>query len=244
MSGLLQLSALTVRRGGRTPVQNATLAVNPGEFVGLIGPNGAGKTTILRAALGLVVHEGRSNLAAFPPAARARVAAFMPQSREIAWPVTVETLVSLGRVGGDDPGAVDRALERLDLTAFRDRRATELSGGEQARALLARALAQETPLLIADEPAAGLDPAAQLRVMQLFRDLAEEGRGILASVHDLGLAARFCHRLVVMAGGRIITEGPPDKVLDDDLLAQVFGIRAYRTETETGTILQPVEVVR
>lgn len=244
MSALLQLSALTVRRGGRTPVQGATLKVNPGEFVGLIGPNGAGKTTLLRAALGLVAHEGRSNLAAFPPAARARVAAFMPQSREIAWPVTVETLVSLGRVGGDDPGAVDRALERLDLTAFRDRRATELSGGEQARALLARALAQETPLLIADEPAAGLDPAAQLRVMQLFRDLAEEGRGILASVHDLGLAARFCHRLVVMAGGRIITEGPPDEVLDDDLLAEVFGIRAYRTETETGTILQPVEVVR
>ncbi len=246
---ILTLSNLTVRRGDCPVVDAASLTVAPGECVGLIGPNGAGKTTLLRAALGLLPHTGASSLTPLTPNARAKAAAFLPQAREVAWPVSVEVLVSLGRAphGGDaarDRAAVDRALSRLGLESFRTRPATALSGGEVARVLLARALAQETPLLLADEPVAGLDPEGQIHVMTLLRDLAAEGRGILASVHDLGLASRYCTRLVLMARGRIVADGTPDAVLTDANLAAVFGVRAYRAVTPDGPILHPVAVTR
>ena len=172
---LLSLEALTVKRGPCPVVNSVSLEIAPGECVGLIGPNGAGKTTLMRAALGLMKHEGRSSLTDLPARDRARAAAWLPQAREIAWPVTVETLVALGRLPHDSRAgdlrseAVLRALDRMGLTAFAQRRATELSGGEQARVLIARALAQEAPLLMADEPIAGLDPAAQIATLRSFR---------------------------------------------------------------------------
>lgn len=245
---LLTLSALTVRRGTCPVADRVTLTIAPGECVGLLGPNGAGKTSLLRGAMGLLPHEGGSSLADLPPAARARAAAFLPQGREIAWPVTVETLVALGRSphGAADPDdhAVSRALDRMGLALYRQRRATELSGGEQARVLIARALAQDTPLLLADEPVAGLDPEAQIRTMQVFADLAAEGRGVLVSIHDLGLAARHCSRLVLMHRGQLVADGPPREVLTEDRLAQVFGIRGFHAETPDGPVFQPLGVVR
>lgn len=242
----LALDRLTLRRDGRCVLQQISLSIGAGEFVGLIGPNGAGKTTLMRAALGLIAAEGHSSLAALPPARRAAQVAWLPQSREIAWPVAVEHLVSLGqqaRGGSGNPAAVAAAMARMGLQAYRHRRATELSGGEQARALIARALAQDTPLLMADEPIAGLDPAQQIRSMQVFRSLADEGRSVLASLHDLGLAARHCTRLVVIAAGRIIADGPPAAVLTADLMAQVFGVSCWRAETAEGLILQPLEAL-
>jgi iron complex transport system ATP-binding protein len=167
---LLSLRNMTVHRGECPVVDRASLGIGPGELVGLIGPNGAGKTTLLRAALGLLPHKGESSLACLAPADRARRVAWLPQAREIAWPVAVRTLVMLGRVphlaGGqrprsEDEAAVTDALAAMDLAAFGERAATELSGGEQARVLIARALAQETPLILADEPTAGLDPATR-----------------------------------------------------------------------------------
>ncbi len=110
--------------------------------------------------------------------------------------------------------------------------------------LIARALAQETPLLLADEPVAGLDPEAQMRTMQVFADLAAEGRGVVASIHDLGLAARHCSRLVMLHRGRLVADGPPQKVLTDGLLAEVFGIRGYHADTPDGPVFQPTGVVR
>ena len=245
----LTLSALTCRRDGRTILDGINLHIREGEFVGLIGPNGAGKTTLLRAALGLLPATGQSSLAALPPVARARAAAFMPQGREIAWPVTVETLVALGRIahpgaGSDaDRRATDAALAALSLEPLRHRPATSLSGGEQARALLARALAQDTPLLIADEPIAGLDPAAQITVMRMFRHLAAQGRTVLASLHDLGLAARHCTRLVLLHQGRILADGPPDTVLTVENLARGFGVTARVTRDEAGLSVQLLDVV-
>jgi iron complex transport system ATP-binding protein len=244
----LDLRDLTVRRGGREVLSGATLAVGPGEFVGLLGPNGAGKTTLLRAALGLEPHEGQSNLARLGPERRARAAAFLPQGREIAWPVAVAEVVALGRAGlGDDGGrAVGAAMARLGLGSLAQRRADALSGGETARVLLARAIAQATPLLLADEPAAGLDPAAQIRCMALLADLAREGRAVVATVHDIALAARHCTRIVLMAGGRIVADGAPHDgpggVLDPARLGAVFGIRAFRAETPEGPVVLPVGV--
>lgn len=238
---LLNLQSLTVRRGECPVVDRVSLSVQSGEFVGLLGPNGSGKTTLLRAALGLLPHEGQSSLSELSVAARAKAAAFLPQGRDIAWPVSVGDLVSLAGTGEK---ATARALHRMGLDSYRDRTATELSGGEQARVLIARALAQETPLLLADEPAAGLDPEAQIRTMQVFRDLAKEGKAVVASIHDLGMAARHCTRLVLLHRGRIVVDGAPREVLSDENLAAVFGIRGFHAETEDGPVFQPMGVIR
>jgi iron complex transport system ATP-binding protein len=139
-----------------------------------------------------------------------------------------------------DLAAIDRAITRMGLDAYRTRRATELSGGEQARALIARALAQEAPLLLADEPTAGLDPAAQIGAMEVFSTLACEGQGALVSLHDLGLAARSCTRLVVMHRGRIVADGIPADVLSPPILAEVFGITAHLATGSDGLIFQPL----
>lgn len=245
----LRLSALSCHRQGREVLQDIDLTVGPGEFVGLLGPNGAGKTTLLRAALGLLPATGGNTLAALPPAQRARAAAFMPQGREIAWPVPVETLVALGRIAHPDAAtaadraAVESALTALALHPLRHRPATQLSGGEQARALLARALAQDTPLLVADEPIAGLDPAAQIGTMRLFRRLAQDGRAVLASLHDLGLAARHCTRLVLLGQGRIMGDGAPQTVLTPANLARCFGVTAHVAQGPQGLILQLLDTM-
>lgn len=252
MSALLEIESLTVRRGTRMVVEDAAMQVDPGEVVGLIGPNGAGKTSLMRAALGLLPHKGRSSLARMSPSARARAAAWMPQMREIAWPVSVETVVALGRLPHLPPGtrmreedaaAVARALERMDLVDFALRPATELSGGEQARVLIARALAQEAPLLVADEPVAGLDPAHQIATMDAFGRLARGGQGVLVSLHDLGLAARHCSRLVLLDRGRIVADAAPDAVLTETHLREVFGVRGVFTETALGRSFQALERV-
>lgn len=244
---LLTLHGLTVARHGRPVLSGIDLTVAEGEFVGLLGPNGAGKTTLLRAALGLLPHGGASSLDGLSADQRAHRAAFMPQGREIAWPLPVEGLVALGRTPhGRSPAdgpAVERAITALELAPLRHRPATELSGGEQARALIARMLAQETPLLVADEPAAGLDPAAQIKVMKVFAGIAAQGRAVLASLHDLGLAARHCTRLILLDGGRIAADGPPDAVLDAGTLARVFGITAWFANTPEGPVFQPLDIL-
>ncbi len=239
----MHLHHLSVRRGRRVVLDGIDLTLKAGEFVGLLGSNGAGKTTLLRAALGLLPAEGQSSLATLPIAQRARAAAFLPQTRDIAWPMPVEDVVRLGRVAqGPDAAIVEQALAALDLTTLRHRPATQLSGGEQARVLIARALAQDTPLLLADEPIAGLDPAAQIGVMRVFARLATTGRTVVASLHDPGLAARHCTRLILMKAGRIHADGPPMQVLTPDNLAQVFGIRAHVTEGPHGPIYQALDL--
>jgi len=247
---LLSVKDLSVTMRGRPVLRDVSFDVGKGELVGLIGPNGAGKSTLMRAALGLIPFAGVSTLAALSPADRARQAAWMPQSREIAWRVTVESLVTLGRMPHGQRGtvadraAVDAAIARMDLDRFRTRTATRLSGGEQARALIARALAQETPLLMADEPTAGLDPAHQIATLDTFATLARDGHGVILSLHDLGLAARHCTRLILLAEGTILADGTPAQVLTDDLMARAFRIRAFHATTDNGPIFQPTEVLR
>lgn len=237
---LLTLDNLTVQRGGRVTLHPTSLRVGPGEFIGLIGPNGAGKSTLLRAALGLIAARGQSSLAQLSPCARARAAAWLPQQREIAWGLRVAALVALAQDGHEDAPQVAAALARMDVASLAQRPATALSGGEQARVLIARALAQDTPLLLADEPIAGLDPAHQIACMALFARLAAEGRTVIASAHDLGLAARHCTRLWVLHQGRIVADGPPRAVLTPELLREVFAIRCHLAEAEGGLIVHPL----
>lgn len=246
---LLELHGLRVRLGGREVVRGVSLEVGAGELVGLVGPNGAGKSSLMRGALGLIAASGRSSLSRLSPEARARAAAWLPQSREIAWPVSVETLVALGRaphrgpaapLSAADRAAIEAAMARADVARFRGRPATELSGGEQARVLVARALAQEAPLTLADEPTAGLDPAHQLAAMEAFAALAAEGRAAVVSLHDLGLAARWCSRLVLMHRGAVVADGAPEAVLTPGRLREVYGIEAFLARAEGGMIVQPL----
>ncbi|MFK7746081.1 MAG: ABC transporter ATP-binding protein [Roseobacter sp.] len=249
----LCVSDLGVTLQQRVVLRDVSFTVAPGEFVGLIGANGAGKTTLMRALLGLLPHDGQSTLAQLSQSARAAQAAWMPQSRDIAWPLSVHSVVMLGRIphlgalqkpGGEDARLVDAALARMELTEMRDRAATQLSGGEQARVLIARALAQDTPLLLADEPIAGLDPAHQIATMQTFAGLAEQGKSVLVSLHDLGLAARHCSRLILLGDCTVVADGPPETVLTPERLAQVFGITAWCERTDQGLIYQPLDIIR
>jgi len=250
---LLSVQNLTVRRGECPVVDAASFSIGPGECVGLIGPNGAGKTSLLRGALGLLPFEGTSSLAALPARQRAAQAAWLPQTREIAWPMSVERIVALGRLpylargarlSAADQSAVDAALTRMGLQNFRTRLATALSGGEQARVLIARTLAQDTPLLMADEPIAGLDPAAQIATLQVFETLAQEGRAVLTSLHDLSLAGRYCTRLIMMGAGRIVADGTPDEILTAARLEEVFHLRANIVPTPNGPLVQPLGVIQ
>lgn len=249
---LLTVKDLSVTLRGRSVLRDIALQIGSGEVVGLIGANGAGKTTLMRAALGLLPSAGHSSLARLSPSDRARAAGWLPQTREVAWPVTVETLVLLGRipylenrqsVGEADRTAVTAALKQMGLADLSQRTATRLSGGELARVLIARVLAQQTPLIVADEPIAGLDPAHQISTMRIFEDLATRGKSVLVSLHDLGLAARHCTRLVMLSGGNVVADGSPETVLTAANLRTHFGIRAHFAQTADGPVFQPLETV-
>ncbi|MBX3596523.1 MAG: ABC transporter ATP-binding protein [Rhizobiaceae bacterium] len=253
---LLALDNVHIKLGSRDVIKDISFTVAPGEFVGLIGPNGAGKSTLLRAITGGVPYSGFikikgsecQNIAA---PARAMELAFLPQERDIVWNISVEELVGLGRspyltpfgsLRSNDLHAVDAAMKRMDIAAFRTRPVSELSGGEKARVLVARALAQETPLLLADEPTAGLDPAHNLALMQILAGLAEEGKGVIASTHDLGFAATYCTRLILLDQGRIVADGKPQEVLTKERMRTVYGVEAYLATVEGRTVLQPTSL--
>lgn len=240
MSALLELTNASVVLGGRRVLDAVSLSVASGEVVALLGPNGAGKTTLLRAALGIVaLQAGEARLggeAAATLTARQRAlrAAYLPQRPQSIWPVSVEALVALGRyahgvapdrLGARDQAAVDAAIEACGLLALRGRRMDEVSGGEKARAHLARALAQQAPLLVLDEPTAGLDPAQSLGAAEIIRRQVERGAALL-STHDITLAADVAHRVILMQGGRIVADGAPAEALKPETLAAAYGAGA------------------
>ena len=231
----LGVADLHVSLGGKPVLRGVTLDLAPGALTGLVGPNGAGKSTLLKAMAGLVAPaRGRVSLdgediAHMPPRPRARRIAYLPQGHALHWPLSARDVVALGRLphgGAQNDAAVTRAMQRTGAAAFAARSIATLSGGEQSRVMLARALAVEAPVLLADEPVASLDPYHQLFVMALLRELAREGQLIVAVLHDLALAARFCGRLVLMQEGRMIAAGAPDTVLTGDNLARAYGVEA------------------
>jgi len=237
---MLTLENVGVQLGRRSVVQGVDAAFTPGTLTGIVGPNGAGKSTLARAMLALVPATGRISIdgdavAAMPRADLARRIAYLPQGQTLHWPLTVERLVGLGRlphlapmskISDADAAAIERAMIRADVQGLRTRIATELSGGERARVLFARALAVEAPGLIADEPLASLDPGHQIDVMELMRAEADAGALVIAVLHDLTMAARYCDRLLLIDDGRIVADGTPHEVLTPELLRTVYGIDA------------------
>jgi iron complex transport system ATP-binding protein len=225
--------------GRRFVVLEASLSTERGEFWGLIGPNGAGKSTLLRLltgslrpARGEVCLEGRP-LAAFARHEIARRIAFVPQKTTAAFPFSVFEMVLMGRqpyaglaVFEDerDIALAEQALQRMGIAGLRDKTYQELSGGEQQLVVLARALAQDTPILILDEPVSFLDLRHQWEILSMLDELARRGRTVLATFHDLNAAARWCSRLALMVNGRIVEAGAPPDVLREDLLRDAYGI--------------------
>jgi iron complex transport system ATP-binding protein len=238
VSGLV-VTGLDVDLGARPVLRGVGFEARPGEVIGLIGPNGAGKTTLLRAIArliparaGTVAWDGRP-IGALDDRARARLMAYLPQGHAIHWPLSVRRLVGLGRLpwlgavagmSAADDAAVARAMAAADVAAFAERLTSTLSGGERARALLARALAVEAPILLADEPTASLDPYHALEIMALLRRTAEAGALVIVVMHDLGLVARFCDRVALLDQGRLVAEGPPQATLTSERLRQVYRI--------------------
>jgi iron complex transport system ATP-binding protein len=205
------------------------LTLEAGCLALLVGPNGAGKTSLIHRLAGVGEGSGATliagePLAAMPPALRTGRIALLPATREIAWPLIARDLVALGLGGRHDRQAVDTALVSLDALHFADRRMDRLSTGERARILLARALVAKPGVLLLDEPAAHLDPARQIAMLERLREEARGGAAILASIHDLALARSFGDRVLVMNEGRIVADGPPGTSLAPDSVQSVFGV--------------------
>ncbi|MGO9356121.1 MAG: ABC transporter ATP-binding protein [Xanthobacteraceae bacterium] len=259
MSGaeFLVADRLSVTLAGREALRDVSFALPRQGLVALVGPNGAGKTTLLRALAQLLpphamrgtVRLDGADVSALTIRERARRFAYLPQGHTVSWPLPVRDIVALGRTphGATDPArlcpadaaAVDRAMQAADVTGFADRRVTELSGGERSRVALARVLAVEAPVILADEPIASLDPRYQIDVMGTLRRAADSGVLVVVVTHDLGLAARFADQMLVLDDGRLVAQGTRDTALTDAVLADVFRVRAYRAGHESGFVPVP-----
>ena len=234
----LRLEGVTVELGGTAVLRDVSASVVEGEWVALIGPNGAGKTTLLRAILGLVsfegsIHANGSELGRLSRRELGRRLALVPQVPSLPPQMTVSEYVLLGRTphvgtyGSETPRdreAAAAALARLDLDGLAERRLATLSGGERQRAVIARALAQEAPVLLLDEPTASLDVGRGQQALELVDELRRDGGlTVLSAMHDLTLAAQYAERLLLLDGGRLVASGTAREVLRPELIAEHYG---------------------
>jgi len=251
---LLTARGLGVTLSGRVVLKDVSLALSAGHLVALVGPNGAGKTTLLRSLAGLIpsdgiIEIGGQALSSLPLRERAKRFGYLPQGHLVHWPLPAKDVVALGRYphGATDPArlspgdteAVLRAMQAVDVMQFSERRVTELSGGERSRVALARVLAVEAPVILADEPTASLDPRHQIDVMKNLRTTADNGVLVIVVTHDLGLAARFADHVLVLREGRLVSQGTPSVALSEQVMAEVFRISAYRAEYQRETVIVP-----
>lgn len=238
----LQAHALSVDLGTRRVLSRIDLSLEPGRLTVVVGPNGAGKSTLLKALAGLIEpSEGKVMLDGRPvapmrAAERARLIAYLPQNGSIAWPIPVADVAALGRLPHGEKTdalspsgreAVAAAIRSVGLKGYEARSAMELSGGERTRVLLARALATQAPVLLADEPVAALDPRHELIVLDVLKEQARAGQTVAVIMHDLTLAARFADRIVLLDQGHVAASGAPEAVLTQAQLAASFGIAAH-----------------
>lgn len=246
MNATLELVGACVDLAGRRVLDDVSVAVSPGEVLGVLGANGSGKTTLLRACLGLArLAEGRAllggqDVGVLSEAQRAALAGYLPQERRVAWNLPAWRVAALG--AADRPPREARrlavaAIDQVGMGALAERGVLDMSGGERARVLLARLIATGAPLLIADEPAAGLDPEAQFRVMDLLAERAAKGAAVVVTLHDLTLAARACDRLAILARGRLIAFGAPASALTPDILAAAFDLYGEIVSSPVGAVL-------
>jgi iron complex transport system ATP-binding protein len=252
MGALLTAQNISFAYDGRPVLKKVSLAVEAGEFVGLIGANGSGKTTLLRALLGLLKASGEARLCGdslwtLDRQEIARRATMVHQDTRVDFAFTSRDIVAMGRTpylgrfkpeGAVDKEAIARAMRETGTTELAERPVTELSGGERQRVHLARALAQETRVILLDEPTANLDLAHQFEALELVRGFTRAGGAALAAIHDLTLASRFCDRLLLLSGGEIVAAGAPAVVITEDSLEKHFALRArVKRDDETGAMI-------
>ncbi len=232
-------------------LDEVSVTAESGEFVGLVGPNGSGKTTLLRTISGsLAPDSGRvridaDDVHALSSRAASQRVAVVPQDTSISFSFDVRRIVGMGRTAHrgrfesmtvEDRAAIENAMRRTETTQFADRSIDAISGGERQRVLLARAIAQETPALLLDEPTASLDVNHGIETLQLVRSLVDDGTAAIAAIHDLDLAARYCDSLVMLSGGNVVATGPPESVLTESTVSSTFDVRAaVTTDPVTGT---------
>jgi ABC-type cobalamin/Fe3+-siderophores transport system ATPase subunit len=258
---LLHAKNLSLMLGNKLVVDRMSIHVNAGEFVGLIGPNGAGKSSLLRMLSGLakprtgeigIAHQHTSAaLNTVSAQTRARFMAYLAQHESPAWPLSVRNLVALGRspwnssvrTNKQDEDAITNALNMTEVNSLTERPVTELSGGELQRVLMARVFAGNPKLIVADEPIVALDLYHQLHVMELLQFHAKQGGAVIAALHDLSLASRYCSRLVLMNQGTLVAEGDPVTVLTPENLARVYGINAHVDCRDDGVVIIPIQRV-
>jgi iron complex transport system ATP-binding protein len=248
----LSVSDAHVRLGDKDVLRGVSASFAKAQITAIVGPNGAGKSTLLTLLAGLrTADRGRAQLegadiGALTPRARAQRMGYLPQTPEVAWAVDVRTLVGLGRtpfigargLSSEDDAAVGRAMMQCGVAAMAERIVISLSGGERARVLIARALAGEPQWLLADEPLAGLDPGYQLDVAALFRKMAEDGRGVIVTLHDLDMAMRMADRVLVLAEGRVLADGAPRRALSPEILKQAYGIDTRFLDGAAGPVIE------
>lgn len=235
---MIEISDLSVSFGDTEVFESLSTDIPEGSFLGLVGPNGAGKSTLLRTLSGAVTPDsGTVSIDGVDVEARtsrehSRLVSVVSQDTSLAFSFEVRHFVEMGRTpyrsrfappDEVDRARVDRALDRTNTTQFETRSVDELSGGERQRVVLARALAQNTPVILLDEPTASLDVNHQVEILSLVADLAASGKTVVAAIHDLDLAARFCDELLVLAGGSCIDRGPPADVLAAETIDSAFG---------------------
>lgn len=225
---------------GKTPViTDLEGEAQSGKFIALLGPNGCGKSTLLKSLAGILpvrsgeIAHGSANVRSLSNALRARTIAYLSQQRDIIWPLSVREIIALGRAPYGGPLGkisaqgrvkIDDVITRLDLSEFSNRSILELSGGEVARVLLARALVVDAPVLLADEPFASLDPAAQIQMTKTLKSEATTGKTVICAMHDLALAQHYADEIWLMKDSTFIAKGTPSEVLTNDNLVKVFGI--------------------
>jgi len=251
---VIETRDLWVRFGPVAAVRGLSLRAETGGWTALIGPNGAGKTSALRALAGLVPFDGevrveQQDVRRLGRRALARLVAFVPQKPETPPELTVAEYVLLGRtphisyLGGEgkrDREAAARALRRLDLEEFAQRRLGSLSGGELQRAVLARALAQEARILLLDEPTTSLDLGRQQLVLELVDELRGDGLTVVTTMHDLTLAGQYAEHVVLLDAGSVVAEGPAAEVLSAGNVAAHYGANVRVIEDESGVFVVPV----
>jgi iron complex transport system ATP-binding protein len=251
---MIELHDLTVRFDGHVAVRGASFAAESGEWIVLIGPNGAGKTSVLRAVCGLLPFEGEVLLDGHDARRLgrrelARIVAFVPQSPATPPELTVAEYVLLGRTphigyfaveGAADRRAAAGALERLELDGFAERPLGSLSGGELQRVVLARALAQEAPILLLDEPTTALDLGRQQQVLELIDSLRCDGLTVVSTMHDLTLAGQYAARLLLLDRGVVAAEGTPEQVLSVANLSAHYDARVRVVHDDDGIFVLPL----
>jgi len=256
---MLSATSIDVALRDRLVLRGVSVAITPGRITGIIGPNGAGKSTLLKSLAGLIplragrVHLEGTLLSDLPGAELARQIAYLPQDRTVHWPLTVRAVAGLGRLPHRSSAAGESAWDReiiaaaltaMDVAALSDRPIDQISGGERARALFARALAQEAPVILADEPTAGLDPAHALDLFSTLDRLAAEGRAIALAIHDLSLAARFCHDVVILREGKVLAAGAAGGVMTAERISNAFGVHFRVGQFDNVPIVVPMTPLR